>query len=149
MIELHPMRALPVVALLLAGCTCPRSQAPAAADAAQGIRGQVIKLVGDFTLDPPTGREEPQSVPVHVFRGRLQPLDAPDPEHPALIKILQPDKDGRFEIALPPGEYTLVAEIDGKLYINSWMEDGSWAVVNVLPGRWTDFVLENVLDAVF
>ena len=142
------MRALLIAALLLAGCAGPAVRPPAAKPS-QGVRGRVVKLVGDFTLDPPRGRRLPQAVPVHVFRGRLLPLEKPDPKHPALIKIVQPGRDGRFEIALPPGEYTLVAEIDGELYINSWMEDGCWAVVDVRPGRWTDYVIENVLEATF
>jgi hypothetical protein len=137
-----------IALLLLAGCSSRPASLPEAGPA-QGIRGRVIKLTGDFTIEPPTGKQMPQSAPVHVFRGRLQPLDAPDPKHPALVKILQADKEGRFEIALPPGEYTLVAEIDGKLYINSWMDDGCWAVVKVKPGKWTDYVIENVLEATF
>ena len=115
----------------------------------QGIRGKVVKLVGDFTMDPPTGERRPLCVPVHVFRGRIQPFEEPDPRHPALVKILQPDKEGRFEIELPAGEYTVVAEIGGKLYLNNWMEDGSWAITVVREGTWTQCTIEDVLEATF
>ncbi len=92
----------------------------------QGIQGRVVKLLGDFTLEPPLGEIVPEPVPVHVFRGRLAPIDAPNPQHAALVKIIQPDEEGRFRLSLPPGEYTLVAEIDGQLYLNNRAEDGFW-----------------------
>ena len=142
------MRALAVAVILLAGCA-GAARRPPAAKPAQGIRGRVVKLVGDFTMDPPRGESVPQSVPVHVFRGRVKPLDAPDPKHPRLVRIVKPGGDGRFELALPPGEYTLVAEVDGKLYLNSWADDGCWTPVIVRAGRWTEFVIENVLEATF
>jgi len=109
----------------------------------------VVKLVGDFTMDPPTGQRVPELAPVHVFRGRVQPFEKPDPKHPALVRVVRPGKDGRFELELPPGEYTLVLEIDGKLYLNNWLEDGSWAITEVKPGRWTEYSVENVLEANF
>ena len=152
--------ALPLVLVLTAGCSggAPRSPAgkpppapapaPSAA-AAEGIRGKVVKLVGDFTMDPPTGQRVPEVVPVHVFKGRVQPFEKPDPKHPALVRILTPDKDGRFEIALPPGEYTLVLDLKDRLYLNNWMDDGSWAIVVVNKGAWTAYTIEDVLEATF
>jgi len=152
------MRALLIVAVLLAGCAgsvlqappaSPSPQAPPAAEAKEGLRVKVVKLVGDFTMDPPTGQRVPEVVPVHVFKGRVQPFEKPDPKHPALVKIVRPDKNGRFELALPPGEYTLVLDIAGRLYLNNWMEDGCWAITEVKPGRWTDYAIEDVLEANF
>ncbi|MGQ9662360.1 MAG: hypothetical protein ACUVWX_08505 [Kiritimatiellia bacterium] len=115
----------------------------------QGIRGQVVKLVGDFTMDPPTGQRVPISVPVHVFRRRIQPFEKPNSQHPALVKVLHSDKEGKFEIELPPGEYTVVIELSGKLYLNNWMEDGCWAVTVVKAGAWTQCTIEDVLEAMF
>jgi len=145
------MRALLVVAVLLAGCAGSAAAPPPPPQAGlpQGIKGRVIKLVGDFTMDPPTGRRVPEVVPVHVFQGRVQPFEKPDPKHPALVRILTPDKEGRFEIALPPGEYTLVLDIAGRLYLNNWLDDGCWAITEVKPGRWTDYAIEDVLEASF
>lgn len=115
----------------------------------QGINGRVVKLVGDFTLDPPRGESVPQAAPVHLFRGRLLPIDEPDPEHPQFVQIVQPDEQGRFKIPLPPGEYTLVAEIDGFLYLNNADAEGNWTTVVVKPDIWTEFTIENVLEATF
>lgn len=116
------------------------------ADAAQGIHGRVVKVADAF--DDPMGGGDPQPhpVPVHVFRGRVQPFEKPNPDHPALLKIVQPDQDGRFDLALPPGEYTLVLDLNGRLYINNWLADGSWATATVREGQWTDYVIEDVLE---
>jgi hypothetical protein len=122
---------------------------PANPAAPQGLRVKVVKMIGDFTMDPPTGQRVPELAPVHLFRGRIQPFETPDPKHPALVKIVHPNKDGRFEMELPPGVYTLVLEIDGRLYLNNWLDDGSWAIVEVKPGVWTEYSIENVLEANF
>ncbi|GMV82483.1 MAG: hypothetical protein AMXMBFR7_36670 [Planctomycetota bacterium] len=155
------MRWTFVMAKVLPGCAgapvspqAPRSQ-PAEPEHAdnpaktlpQGIRGKVVRMVGDFTLDPPTGQKLPMAVPVHVFRGPLQPLEKPDPRHPALVVIVQAGENGCFELALPAGEYTLVAEIEGELYLNNWLEDGSWAVCIVPAGEWVDYIIQDFKDA--
>ena len=154
------MRKLPcMILVLLAGCSgqAPTTHTPKAAaapvvkasDAKEGLRVKVVKLVGDFTINPPTGQQVPELSPVHVFRGRVQPFETPDPKHPALIKIVQPDQEGRFEMSLPPGEYTLVLDIGGRLYLNNWLDDGSWAITEVTAGKWTEYTIENVLEATF
>jgi hypothetical protein len=115
----------------------------------QGVHGRVIRQTGDFTLDPPTGQRLPLLAPVHVFRGQLQPIEHPDPEHQAFIKIVMPDNEGRFELSLPAGEYTLVAEIDGRLYLNNWLEDGSWATCIVPPGEWVNYTIKDFRDTTY
>ncbi len=141
---------LQLMAILMVGCGESSAKKPATPKAPkQGVRCRVVKMVGDFTMEPPTGRLVPMRVPVHVFRGRIKPFEQPDLKHPALIKVLQSGKDGRCELALPPGEYTLVADIDNELYLNNQMEDGNWAIVVVRAGEWSDYVIENVLEATF
>ena len=129
----------------------PASRPSSAPAPAQGVRGAVVKLVGDFLpgAEPARGGHVPLVVLVHVFRGRVQPFEKPDPHHAALVTIVRPDKEGRFSLPLPPGEYTLVAEIDGRLYLNNWLDDGSWATVTVRPGRWSDYTIEDVTEATF
>jgi hypothetical protein len=147
----HTKQAPPASPLPQAGTAdVPATTAtPATAESNEGLRVKVVKMIGDFTLSPPTGQRLPELAPVHVFRGRVQPFETPDPKHPALIKIVQPDKDGGFEIPLPPGEYTLVLDIKGWLYLNNWLDDGSWAITVVQPHQWTDYTIENVLEAYF
>ncbi|MEX0704853.1 MAG: hypothetical protein WD069_22330 [Planctomycetales bacterium] len=131
----------------------PREAKPSDAPAAhpQGIRGQVVKLVGSFLpgAGPEQGSREPLAVPVHVFGGRVEPFDKPDPKHPALVQIVRADAEGRFELPLPPGEYTVIPEIDGQLYLNNWLDDGSWATVKVEPDEWAEHTIEDVREAAF
>jgi hypothetical protein len=117
----------------------------------QGVRGQVVKMTGDFMPGPgpSRGRRTPLAVPVYVFKGRIRPMAKPPREHPALLKVLQADKEGRFELALPPGEYTVVAEIDGALYLNLISGPGEWGSVKVNAGKWTDFTIEDTRGAAF
>lgn len=137
---------LPLLALAALNGSVLAAAADTPVEARQGLRVKVVRLVGDFNVDPPTGERVPERSPVHLFRGRLQPFEQPDPRHPALVKILQPGNDGRCEVALAPGEYTLVLDIGGKLYLNNWLADGSWAIAEVLPGQWSDYTIENVLE---
>jgi hypothetical protein len=124
----------------------------AANDGRQGIRGTVIKLTGNHMPGPgPGGRggRSALSVPVHVFRGPVSIFKKPNRKHPQLVQVVQSGKDGRFAVALPPGEYTVVAEINGELYLNLMQMDFAtrkpvWGTARVKPGAWTTF---NVVDS--
>jgi inhibitor of cysteine peptidase len=125
---------------------------PAKAD--QGVTGRVLKLTGNHmpTVGIGVGRRgktEPLSVPVHVFKGALKPLAKPDPKHPALVKTVRSGKDGRYRVPLDPGEYTVVAEIKGKLYLNLLRGDGTWATVTVRKGTWTTWDIRDTSEAAF
>ena len=131
----------------------PRPPAPPAT-ATQGITGKVVKLKGDFMPTVGEGKRPgisvtPLAVPVHVFSGKLKPFEKPDPEHPALVQTVQAGKDGVYKVALPPGEYTVVAEINGKLYLNSFGGDGSWSTVEVKQDKWTTHDIEDTSEATF
>ncbi|MCG3181687.1 MAG: hypothetical protein BIFFINMI_04086 [Phycisphaerae bacterium] len=137
--------------VLLPGCgpKPPAAGPPAQADAAQGLHVKVVKVAGAFDElgEPGVPREQPLRVPVHLFRGRVQPFEKPDPRHPALIRIVTPDAQGRADLALPPGEYTLVLDLAGRLYLNNWLADGSWATATVRAGEWSNYVIEDVLES--
>ncbi|MEX0718648.1 MAG: hypothetical protein WD066_18790 [Planctomycetaceae bacterium] len=129
----------------------PRATEPRPAKLSQGVRLDVVKLVGSFLpgAEPDMGSREPHTVPVHVFRGRVEPFHKPNPKHPALVKIVKADRMGRIELPLPPGEYTAVLELDSGLYLNNWLEDGSWAIFEVKPKEWTSYIVEDVTEAQF
>jgi len=121
---------------------------------AQGVRGVVVKLTGNHMprvgpARPGGGASRPLSVPVHVFKGALKPLARPNPKHPALVKTVRSDKQGNYRASLPPGVYTVVAEIKGKLYLNVLRSDGNWATVTVHPGRWTTWAIRDTSEAAF
>ncbi len=118
----------------------------------QGIRGQVLKLTGNHMPGPGRrvgGGTKPLSVPVHVFKGRLRHFATPDPKHPQLLKIVRSDAKGNYAVALEPGLYTVVAEIDGKLYLNLFTGDGSWGTVTVKNGTWANWVIRDTSGAAF
>jgi len=122
------------------------------ARAAQGVRGRVLKLTGNHMPGPGIGgggATKPLAVPVHVFKGQLKPIDKPDPDHPQLVKIVKSNTQGKFVAGLEPGEYTVVAEIDGKLYLNLQTGSGHWHPVTVKPDTWTRFNIEDTSDAAF
>ena len=124
--------------------------------AAQGIEGRVVKLKGNFMPGPGAGNRggarTPLAVPVHVFKGKVEPFEKPDPDHEQLVKIVRADKKGRFKIGLEPGTYTVVAEIDGKMYLNLMQfVDGKsvWGSVTVKKGQWTTMSIEDTSEAAF
>jgi len=141
---------------------------PMAKPGPQGVRGKVSKLVGNQMPgviapgpagkllgrggpNPPGGG--PLSVPVHVFKGKVKVNHnnppAPDPKHKQLVKIVQADKNGRYILALEPGEYTVVAEIDGKLYLNSFSGKGFWSTVTVGADEWKVHNIKDSSEATF
>ena len=120
----------------------------------QGITGKVVKITGNLMPGPgPTGSAKtPLAVPVHIFKGKVRVFKKPDPEHPQLVKTLQAGKDGSFWTGLPPGEYTVVAEINGELYLNVQSFDGKhalWATVEVKEGVWATTLIEDTRGAAF
>ena len=128
---------------------------PAMPKQAQGLTGKVVKLVGNFMPGPGPrlgATRTPLSVPVHVFRGKVAPFLKPNRKHPQLVRVVQAGRDGAYRIALPPGEYTAVAEINGRMYLNiQAMGPGGpvWASVQVRAGKWTTFNIADTSKAAF
>jgi hypothetical protein len=128
--------------------------------AGQGVTGKVLKFKGNMmpgptepgVAAPPARAGAPLAVPVHIFKGKVVPFAKPDPKHPALVQIVQAGKDGVYKLALPPGEYTAVAEIKGQMYLNLQISaEGTtyWYPVEVSAGRWTTFNIEETSEASF
>ena len=118
----------------------------------QGIRGKVLKLTGNHMPGPGPrlgGGPQPLSVPVHVFKGKLKRFARPNPKHPQLVNTGRSDAKGNYAVALEPGTYTVVAEIDGKLYLNSFSGDGSWSTVTVKKNTWATWVIRDTSGAAF
>jgi len=117
--------------------------------AAQGVWGTVKRLTGNHmpSMGPGfvgpggggRGGTELLSVTVHIFKGSVPVFSKPNRKHKAFLKTVQSDKKGRYVAGLKPGIYTIVAEIDGKLYLNSFSggRPHSWSTVEVKAGKWT------------
>lgn len=138
----------------------------------QGVSGRVRKITGNMMPGivpdlPDAGRirgdtpfiggnmarTQLLSVPVHVFKGKVRAANHTElanimpAGHPQFVKTVQSGQDGRYMVALEPGEYTVVAEIDGKLYLNSFRGDRTgawWSTVTVKTGNWT--TVQNIDD---
>jgi hypothetical protein len=120
----------------------------------QGVRGRVLRKVGNFM--PGTvgqshtgGSVSALSVPVHVYRGVIPVATTFDPKHAALVTSTTSSARGDYEVALPPGTYTVVAEIDGKLYLNGFDGSGNWSTVDVAADSWKAFDIHDTSHATF
>ena len=88
----------------------------------------------------------------NLFKGKVKQFEKPDPKHKALVKIVKSDKDGKFRCELAPGEYTVVAVIGGRMYLNLVTFDGKnsyWITVRVREGKWTTVNIEDTSEAAF
>lgn len=124
----------------------------------QGISGTVLRLSGDHqpTVDKIISRRktEPIKTNVWIFAGRIPASGTHWPVaqaqgHPQLIKQIGSDDQGTFFVELPPGEYTLLAEYDDNLYLNSFLGDGAYGTVQVKAGEVVSIQLINTEKAYF
>ena len=148
----------------------PSPSSPAAFP--QGVRGHVIEKTGNFmpgvvgkstTPNAPrkagapdtTRKTTPLSVPVHVYRGAIARTERHDPKSPAYVTTVTSDANGEYRVALPAGTYTVVAEIDGKLYLNSFGAGAAagdadrWSTVDVTPNAFAEWNIEDTSGATF
>jgi hypothetical protein len=139
---------------MTAGAASTNIQAGAMGNGKQGVIGKVIKLSGNFMPGPGAtgGSRAPLAVPVYIFKGKVKVFEKPAAEHPALVKKVQAGSDGSFSCPLAPGEYTLVAEVNGKMYLNLVTFEGKdtyWATVRVEEGQWKPYTIEESSGAAF
>lgn len=124
----------------------------------EGVSGFVVRLQGNQmpTLGSNRLRIEPEpiSTDVWVFSGRIQGKGprwavSEASQNPNLVKRVRSDAQGKFFVSLLPGEYTLFAQYDSDLYLNSFLGDGSYASVQVIAGKVTQTRLLNTERAAF
>lgn len=155
---------LPIVCLLaLAACgATSQASAPAAPTAPaspstplagpQGVRGTVRRVEGDFQPPLPEGHQgtiTPLSCRVFIFAGKVKSDTVVDEKHPNLRLIVKSDAKGQFTAELVPGTYTIVAELDGKLYLNSFDGNGFWNTVTVEPHTFVDYTISDTSRATY
>jgi len=142
----------------------------------QGIVGVVLSFRGDFMprimaegeSEPSSSQITPVMTRIWIFAGKVRPspvknwprefAPAPISPHLSLLEAVKlpnrmgwvmSDKDGRFQVGLPVGEYTLLAEYGDDLYLNLFSGDGNFATVQVKPQQITSVELRNTENATF
>jgi len=142
----------------------------------QGIVGTVVSLMGDFmpkilpenTNNTIIGNSviRPIATRIWIFEGKVKPTPmknwppefAPAPISPRLpiseamqlsnrIGWVMSDQNGQFQVGLPVGEYTILAEYEDDLYLNLFDGNGYFATVEVKPQQTTTVKLENTEKA--
>lgn len=126
---------------------------------AQGIRGKVLRLTGNQMPSqvPSLTRSVPQPMQtkIWIFAGRVMGPGSPRwplqqaTQHPALLGWVLSDAVGEFEVGLVPGDYTLLLEEGSDLYLNHFLEDGSYAVIQVNSLQIEEIEIVNTEGAVF
>lgn len=125
----------------------------------QGITGIVLSLQGDRmpVYAPNQSRLDPQpvSTKIWIFSGKISSPGSPfwnikeARQHPNLIGWVQSDSAGRFEVGLPPGEYTIFEEYGTDLYLNEFSADGSFVSIQVKAHQLTEVNLINTTNVTF
>lgn len=119
------------------------------------VVGQAVQISGDrMPSAGPQDRDgtatKPLATRIHIFQGGLSQEGGP---FQGIIRDKSPflvvtsDKSGNFAANLPPGQYTMFAEVDGKLVHTdgAFPRDGNqWSTVNVEEGETTS---ANIVDS--
>ncbi|MGF1566753.1 MAG: carboxypeptidase-like regulatory domain-containing protein [Nodosilinea sp.] len=134
-------------------------ESPQSTPLRQGIQGQVTRLSGNHmpgtSPAPNSDQQEHVQTTVWIFTGRIAGrgsspwLVAEAEQHPGLVNQVKSDRNGHYTIALPVGEYTVLAQYDDYLYLNSFQGDGSYQSVQVAPNQVVEFNLTNTENAFF
>lgn len=122
------------------------------------LKGRVEKWVGNF--NPSRGRTASPSetlslrTKIHIYKGKIKsngnPFLLPLADGPKVFSVVNSDDEGRFQVQLPPGEYTLFIELeDGKLYRNSFDGKGNFSTVKLIDGENNSEVLTDTREATF
>lgn len=122
------------------------------------LKGRAEKWVGNFS--PSRGRTANPSetlslkTKIHIYKGKIKsngnPFLLPLADGPKVFSVVNSDDEGRFQVQLPPGEYTLFIELeDGKLYRNSFDGKGNFSTVKLVEGEDSSEILTDTREATF
>ncbi|NEQ44311.1 MAG: carboxypeptidase regulatory-like domain-containing protein [Leptolyngbya sp. SIOISBB] len=125
----------------------------------QGVRGKVRKLTGN---QMPSSPDQPNSGNMELVQTTVWIFTAPIPgngsprwpvaeaeQHSNLVRQVESDRNGCYRVELPPGEYTIFAQYDDHLYLNSFQGDGSYSFIEVAPNQLVQLDLTNTENAFF
>ena len=107
----HALRPVPDKPKPTKGTSNDKAQVPKGPQGVYGRLDEVTRVSGGRVRYYSYITREALSAEVYVFKGSVAPFRNPDPKHKDLVKIVHSDKQGRYEIELPPGQYTLALAI--------------------------------------
>lgn len=116
------------------------------------IRGRVTKLVGkNMPIFRKTKKGTPlKGIPIYVLAGKVRPFaNIKDRQPLSLMLTAYTDQQGRFEFSIKPGLYTIVAEINGKLYLNHYIDNGFWWYVYIHEDQIMNYDITDTSEATF
>jgi len=125
----------------------------------QGITGTVLSLSGDqmpsMDANPHRSGPQPISTKIWIFSGKIMGSGSPRwslevaLQHPNLVGWVNSNVEGQFQVGLPPGEYTRMAQYGSDLYLNYFLGDGSYLSIPVTAGDIENIELVNTENAAF
>lgn len=139
------------------GLTFPKRPSRGPSVIESTLSGKVEKWEGNFMPSRNAKDAESKIVPlktkVYIFKGKIKSDGNPtldfSPQVHKVYTVVNSDETGFFKVQLPPGEYTVFAEINGKLYRNSFDGEGHFSSVTVLDGQSSVETITDSRDAVF
>eukprot|EP01120_Amphizonella_sp_Union-15-10_P002847 TRINITY_DN13136_c0_g1_i1.p1 TRINITY_DN13136_c0_g1~~TRINITY_DN13136_c0_g1_i1.p1 ORF type:complete len:125 (-),score=18.17 TRINITY_DN13136_c0_g1_i1:58-432(-) len=121
-----------------------------------GVHGKVTKHTGNFMPGCATGTKVPHaSIPVVALAPLLNSQTcgtktlADFKTSPEFVCSTVTDANGVYKLTLSPGEYTVIAMIDGKPYLNSYNDGWIWTTVVVPENSFVEWNIDDTSAAYF
>ena len=119
--------------------------------------GRVEKWVGNFMpsrgTTTPSSKKLPLKTKIYIFKGKIKTDGSPNlnlnSETTKVFSVVNSNENGEFSVQLPPGEYTVFAEIEGKLYRNSFDGEGHYSTTKIEDGIKTNEIITDSSEATF
>ncbi len=117
------------------------------------LSGRIIKWSGNFIPSRSSINKGSQKLPLEtklfIFKGKIKSNGTPhfnlSPLSAKPFAVINSNKNGEFKTQLPPGEYTIFAEIEGgRLYRNSLDGDGFYSTTKIENGV---NAIEDIIDS--
>lgn len=123
----------------------------------QGIAGEVLEWVGDFGTMPSCGTVTPLTRTLLVYPPTAVASLPPNDGSPLSLSFVESlpgtpidsvrsDTSGFFELALPPGSYTVVVRHRGLLYIAAGTNNILYVSQHTVQPGHVEFTLANITD---
>lgn len=121
------------------------------------LTGRVEKWLGNQTpargKAPSPASKTAMATRIYIFKGKIPSQGNPEiafnERKDQFFTRISSDEKGHFEVQLPPGEYTIFAEINGKLFRNSFDRDGNYSTTILTDGRGASEILTDNREAFY